>query len=151
MLFPKVQESLPTNLDLFYNGKWQPPQDGKYQEIYSPGNGKLIAKVAFAGPLDTAAAIEAAYEAFPGWRATNSLQRGKALNRVAQVLREHANELALVDALDTGNPVSIMAKDAIFAADYVDYFAGLIHAVHGETTHLDDSSFNYTLREPIGQ
>ncbi len=69
---------------------------------------------------------------------------------MAQVLREHANELALVDALDTGNPVSIMAKDALFAADYVDYFAGLIHAVHGETTHLDDSSFNYTLREPIG-
>jgi betaine-aldehyde dehydrogenase len=150
MSFPKVEECLPKNWTLFFGGKWQEPQDGEYQEIYSPGDGKVIKKVAFAGAKDTAAAIEAAQAAFPAWRAVPSLERGKKLRKVADILRQHADELALLDAYNTGNPVSMMKADAFFAADNVDMFAGLIPAVQGETTHLDDTTFNYTLREPLG-
>jgi betaine-aldehyde dehydrogenase len=150
MSLPTVEACLPSNFQLFYNGQWHKPGDGELRPIYSPGDGKVIKKVAFAGAKDTAAAIEAAHKAFPGWRAVNALQRAKALRKMAQVLRDHSKELALLDALNTGNPVSIMQGDALFGADYVDYFAGLIPAVHGETTQLDNSSFNYTLREPLG-
>ncbi|EXJ61768.1 hypothetical protein A1O7_02198 [Cladophialophora yegresii CBS 114405] len=131
MSFPNIEECLPKNWSLFFGGKWQEPQDGEYLEIYSPGDGKVIKKVAFAGAKDAAAAVEAAQAAFPAWRA-------------------HADELALLDAYNTGNPVSMMKADAFSAADVVDMFAGLIPAVQGETTHLDDSTFNYTLREPLG-
>lgn len=150
MSFPKVEDCLPKNWGLFYGGEWHEPQDGDYQEVFSPGDGKVIKKVAFAGAQDTAAAIEAAHAAFPAWRAVPSLDRGKSLRKVADILRKHADELALLDSHNTGNPVSMMRNDALSAADTVDMFAGLIPAVQGETTHLDDSTFNYTLREPLG-
>ena len=150
MPFPKVEDCLPKEWDLFYGGKWNEPQDGDLREIFSPGDGKVIRKVAFAGAKDTVAAIEAARAAFPAWRAVPSLERGKRVRKVAEILRNHADELALLDAYNTGNPVLMMRKDAFSAADTVDMFAGLIPAIQGETTHLDDSTFNYTLREPLG-
>ncbi len=150
MSFPSIEESLPKNWSLFYDGKWQEPQDGDYREIYSPGDGKVIKKVAFAGEKDTTLAIEAAHAAFPAWRAVPSLQRAKTVRKVAEILRQHADELALLDSYNTGNPVSMMRADAFSSADVVDMFAGLVPAVQGETTHLDDSTFNYTLREPLG-
>ncbi|KIW85056.1 hypothetical protein Z517_00444 [Fonsecaea pedrosoi CBS 271.37] len=150
MSLPKIDECLPKHWGLFYGGKWHEPHDGDHREIFSPGDGKVIRKVAFAGEKDTAAAIEAAHAAFPAWRAVPSLERGKKLRKVADILRTHADELALLDAYNTGNPVIMMRGDALFAADTVDMFAGLIPAVQGETTHLDDSTFNYTLREPLG-
>lgn len=147
---PEVQDCMPKSLDLFYNGTWHTPQDGEYRAIYNPGTGSTIDKVAFAGEADTIAALEAAQKAFPAWRAVQPSQRGKLLKQAAQVLRDHAAELALLDALNTGNPVTVMMGDAESAANHIDFFAGLIPAVHGETTHLGDESFNYTLREPLG-
>jgi betaine-aldehyde dehydrogenase len=148
---PNIQDCLPKNLKLFYNGQWNQPHDGEYRETFNPGNGKVIDKVAFAGVADTKAAIEAAQRAFPSWRATPPIQRGKLLKKAAQVLRDHATELALIDSYNTGNPISEMLNDANGAAEHIDFFAGLIPAVHGETTsHLTDDSFNYTLREPLG-
>src|ERR1700744_3205231 len=125
MSFPKVEECLPKNWGLFYGGRWHEPGDGDHREIYSPGDGKVIRKVAFAGAKDTAAAIEAAHAAFPAWRAVPSLERGKTLRKVAEILRQHADELALLDSYNTGNPVSMMRADAHSAADTVDMFVGL--------------------------
>ncbi|CAI6090208.1 hypothetical protein V2G26_006250 [Clonostachys chloroleuca] len=141
---------LPERLDLFYGGTWHPVQDGEYRPVFSPGNGRSIASVAFAGRQDTIAAIEAAHAAFPKWRAVPALERGRILRKVAQKVRDNASDLALLDAFNSGNPVSIMTQDAHSAADHIDFFAGLIPAVQGETTHLDDSALNYTVREPLG-
>jgi betaine-aldehyde dehydrogenase len=150
MAFPPASQCVPKNLDLYYGGGWHKPTDGSYRPTFNPGNNKEVAQVAFAGVQDTVLAIEAAHKAFPAWRAVHSLQRTKLLRSIATILRDNASELAMLDALNTGNPVSIMSKDALMAADHVDMFAGLIPAVHGETTQLDDTSFNYTLREPLG-
>lgn len=141
---------MPKRLDLFYNGAWHTPQDGEYQDIFNPGKGTVIGQVAFAGAKDTEAALEAAQAAFPDWRATPPSQRGKLLKKAAQVLRDHATELAVLDALNIGSPITIMAGDAHFAADHIDFFAGLIPAVTGQTMNLGDDTFNYTLREPLG-
>lgn len=146
----KAEDCIPKHLNLYYNGKWHAPKDGQYRETYSPGNGHVITKVAFAGAQDAEAAIVAAHKAFPSWSAVPPIERGKILRKAAQVLRDHALELAMLDALNTGNPVAIMTHDANSAADHLDYFAGLIPAIHGETTHLSDDSFNYTVREPLG-
>lgn len=147
---PKLEECLPKHLSLYYNGGWHEPIDGKYVETFNPGNGTVITKVAFAGAKDTEAALEAAQAAYPAWRATPPLQRGKLLKKAAQVLREHAVELALLDAANIGSPITIMAGDANFAAEHIDFFAGLIPAVTGETNHLGEDTFNYTVREPLG-
>ncbi|OAP54384.1 hypothetical protein AYL99_11485 [Fonsecaea erecta] len=147
---PTIEECLPTHRGLYYNGGWHEPIDGHYIDTFNPGTGTVITKVAYAGVKDTEAALEAAQAAFPAWRATPPLRRGKLLKRAAQVFREHAVELALLDAANIGSPITIMAGDAHFAAEYLDFYAGLIPAVTGETNDLGEATFNYTVREPIG-
>ncbi len=147
---PKIEECMPKQKGLYYNGGWHEPLDGEYRETYNPGNGTVITKVAFAGAKDTAAALEAAQAAYPAWRATPPIERGKLLRKVADTLRKHSLELAMLDALNIGSPITIMAGDAIFAAEHIEFFAGLIPAITGETMDLGEATFNYTLREPLG-
>ena len=149
-LRPDVEECIPRHLDLYYGGQWHATRDGALRETYNPGNGTAIAKVAFAGPKDTIAALEAAQQAFPSWRARPAKERGELLRKAAQVVRQHAAELGMLDALNTGSPISIMSGDASNMADMLDYFAGLIPAVQGYTKQLSDETFNYTIREPFG-
>lgn len=147
---PSVEESLPKHKDLFYNGEWHAPKNGKYRETYNPGNGEVIDKIADAGAEDVEAAIQAAHLAFAGWKATPPMQRASTMRKAATVLREHAAELALLDAYNTGNPVAEMLSDANVAAAFFDYFAGLIPMLKGETIPQADDHFHYTLREPLG-
>ncbi len=147
---PAVNDCMPEHLDLFHNGAWHKPTDGEYRETFNPAKGEVIARVAFAGIEDTVAALKSAHKAYPAWRATKPAERAKLLKQAGQVLRDHATELAMLDALNIGSPVAIMAGDAHFAADTIDFFAGLIPAVTGETMELGGETFNYTLREPLG-
>lgn len=78
------------------------------------------------------------------------MQRAALLKKAANVMREHAAELALLDALDTGNPIAEMLSDANVAAASMDYFGGLIPMLKGETIPQTDDTFHYTLREPLG-
>lgn len=147
---PALEDCLPKHTSLYYNGTWHEPIDGQYVETLNPGNGTVITKVAFAGVKDTVAALEAAQAAFPSWKAMPPLKRGNLLRKAAQTIRDHAIELAMLDAANIGSPISIMANDAHMAAEYLDFFTGLIPAVMGETNNLGDATFNYTVREPLG-
>jgi betaine-aldehyde dehydrogenase len=147
---PTVEESLPKQKDLWYGGSWNRPSKDEYRETYSPGNGQVVDKIAHAGAEDTVAAIEAAHKSFPSWRATPPQQRAATMRKAASVLREHAAELALLDAYNTGNPVAEMLADANVAAAQMDYFAGLIPMLKGETIPGADDHFHYTIREPLG-
>ncbi|KAK3715526.1 hypothetical protein LTR37_007014 [Vermiconidia calcicola] len=147
---PSIEESLPKQKDLYYGGEWHKPRSGEYRDTFNPGNGQVIDKVSHAGAEDTVAAIEAADKAFATWRATPQQQRIAALRKAAAVLREHAAELALLDAYNTGNPVAEMLADANVAAAFFDYFAGLVPMLKGETIPSADDHFHYTVREPLG-
>ena len=78
------------------------------------------------------------------------LERAGLLKKVAQVLRDNAFELALLDAANCGNPIIEMQRDALIAAAQIDYYAGLATEVKGETLPMGDGILNYTLREPYG-
>ncbi|CAK4022887.1 Aldehyde Dehydrogenase [Lecanosticta acicola] len=147
---PTVEEALPKHLDLFYNSAWHAPRSAHYQETYSPGTGKVITEVAQAGAEDVNAAVEAADHAFHTFKLTPPPQRAAMLRRAAQICREHATELAFLDALDTGNPIAEMLSDANVAAASMDFFAGLIPMLKGETIPQSDDTFHYTIREPLG-
>jgi betaine-aldehyde dehydrogenase len=67
-----------------------------------------------------------------------------------RLLRRHAEELALIDAIDGGNPFNAMLYDVEISAAYMDYFAGLVTEVKGATIPVDGKTLNYTLREPLG-
>src|SRR5690606_35451107 len=94
---------------------------------------------------DVDAAVQAAHKAFPGWASTLPAERGRFLREAAAVLRKHAMPLAQLDALNNGNPVSALANDAVFAADCLEYFAGLATEIKGETIPMGDGNLNYTL------
>lgn len=141
---------LPAHCGLYYGGSWHDPLSGVYADTINPAFNEAIASVPVAGAADVDAAVQAAHSAFPGWAATPPRQRAKYLHEAAAVLREHAEPLTMLDALNNGNPVSILAQDADFAADCLDYFAGLATEVKGETIPMGDRNLNYTVREPLG-
>jgi len=103
-----------------------------------------------AGADDVDAAVRAAQAAFPAWASLPPARRADYLRRAAAVLREHALPLAQLDSLNNGNPVSALLNDAGFAADGLEYFAGLAAEVKGETIPMGDGNLNYTVREPMG-
>ncbi|KNG86134.1 putative aldehdye dehydrogenase [Aspergillus nomiae NRRL 13137] len=142
--------SLPSHLDLFYNGQWYRPKDGVYAETFNPACGQPITKVAVASAADVDEAVNAAHQAFLSWRTTPPVERARCLRRAADLLREHADELAWIDSLNTGNPLGKMLSDAKVAATSLDYFAGLIPMLKGETIPQSDDTFHYTVREPLG-
>ena len=116
---------LPKARDLFYGGEWHRPVEGQYEDSIDPSNGTSIAAVAQAQRADTEAAIEAAHAAWPAWRSLPMKQRQAMMHEAARRLRSHSSEFALIDAIDTGNPVAEMLVDAQVAADSLDYFAGI--------------------------
>jgi betaine-aldehyde dehydrogenase len=147
---PSIQDSLPSHKDLFYDGQWHAPSAKQQRETYDPGTGKVIDRIAEAGTEDVDRAVQAAQRAFEGWRSTPAPQRAACLRKAAERMRQHAKELALLDALNTGNPVAEMLSDANVAAASLDYFAGLTPMIRGETIPQSDGGFHYTIRQPLG-
>jgi betaine-aldehyde dehydrogenase len=146
----RVRAALPTNRDLYYGGRWHRPLAGRYENDSSPFDGRDLGKVAVAEPADVDRAVDAAQEGFQKWRAVPIPERNRLLHRIAEILRENAEELALIDAIDCGNPAREMTSDARVAAAMFDYFAGIAYELKGETIPLGDGVVNYTVREPLG-
>jgi len=141
---------LPQQRGLYYGGAWHEPVAGMYAQTMNPSYNEPIASAPVADADDVDAAVQAAHKAFPGWASTLPAERGRFLREAAAVLRKHAMPLAQLDALNNGNPVSALANDAVFAADCLEYFAGLATEIKGETIPMGDGNLNYTLQEPLG-
>src|SRR6476661_2195749 len=94
-------------------------------------HGESLGPFADCGADDIDAAVQAAKKAFDGWRNTPPLERARVLKRIAAVLRENADELAMIDAADCGNPVHEMVMDATIAAAQIEFYAGLVTEMKG--------------------
>lgn len=147
---PKLSNILPKHLDLYYGGQWHSPKSGGTHPTINPANGEILANIAHADDEDVQLAVSAAKSAFPSWAATSSFERSRLLREAALILREHANELAMLDSFNTGNPVAEMVRDANIAASGIEFFAGLIPQIKGETIPMGENYLNYSLREPLG-
>jgi betaine-aldehyde dehydrogenase len=141
--------TLPQHRDLYYDGRWQKPAGG-YVDTFNPATGASLGPCAEANAADVDAAVRAARRAFPGWRRTRPLERASMMRKFAAVLRAHADELAMLDAANCGNPVREMRSDAVIAAAMIEYSAGLVTEVKGETLPMGEGVLNLTLREPFG-
>src|ERR1041385_8305744 len=117
--------SLPPHRGCYYGGAWHAPPSGRFADTINPGTGESLGKVADGGAADVDAAVAAARAAFKEWRNVLPLERAKMLRRIAEVLRKHAEELAMIDAADCGNPVREMVSAAMVAAAQNEFFAGL--------------------------
>jgi betaine-aldehyde dehydrogenase len=148
---PKIPAlHLPDNRDCYYGGRWHKTKSGRYVDAINPGTGGSLGAVAEASAADVEAAVGAANAAFPAWRDTLPLDRAKALRRIAGVLREHAEELAMIDAADCGNPFTEMVSDANIAAAQIEFFAGLVTEMKGSSIPMGPEVMNFSVREPFG-
>src|SRR5690606_14098048 len=85
------------------------------------------------------------------WAAMGPFERARILRRAVDILRERNDELALLETLDTGKPLSeTLSVDIVTGADVLEYYAGLVPAIEGEQIPLRDTAFAYTRREPLG-
>lgn len=141
---------LPRQRGLYYGGQWHAAQGGATFAVTSPGSGQSLGVVADAAAADVDAAVAAARAAFPGWRDTAPLERARLLRRVAQIVRDNARELALLDALDCGNPAAAMVGDAAIAAAQIEFFAGLVTEMKGASIPMGPDRLNTSVREPLG-
>lgn len=141
---------LPRRRGLYYGGAWHEAEGGARFAVTSPGSGASLGEVADASARDVDAAVAAARKAFPGWRDTPPLERARLLRRMAQIVRDNARELAMLDALDCGNPVAAMVGDAAIAAAQIDFFAGLVTEMKGASIPMGPERLNASVREPLG-
>ncbi|HEX2520336.1 MAG TPA: aldehyde dehydrogenase family protein [Castellaniella sp.] len=142
--------ALPAHRQLFYGGEWHDARHGATWELFSPGDGSALGPCADASDRDVDAAVRAADTAFREWRDTAPFERARILRHAADVIRGHSTELALIDAYDGGNAIAPMTGDIEAAAQQLEFFAGLITQLKGETIPMGNGRFNFTLRQPLG-
>lgn len=140
---------LPKLRDLYYGGEWHQPRGG-YMRTLNPATQADLGEVANANNFDVDAAVNAAHEAFARWRETKPVERAALLRKLAERIRVAASEFAYIDAVNCGNPVSELENDARIAAAQIEYYAGLVHELKGDTLPMGADSLNYSLREPLG-
>jgi betaine-aldehyde dehydrogenase len=146
---PALLEQVPQGR-LFIGGEWTGSASGRSFPTINPATGEVLGHVPLADAADVDRAARAAYQAFPGWARLPGPERGERLRALAKVLREHREELARLDALNSGNVISGMRRDVDWAAESLEYFAGLIPEIKGEVLPADAATLSYTVREPFG-
>jgi aldehyde dehydrogenase (NAD+) len=136
---------------LFIGGEFVDALDGATMDVVNPFDGSVIAKVAEAKAADVDRAVDAAAKAFPAWRATPAMQRGRLLGKLADAIEAHAEELAQIESLDTGHPIrDTRGLDVPRTAVTFRYFAGMADKFQGTVVPVEAGFLNYVLREPIG-
>ncbi|WSQ07295.1 aldehyde dehydrogenase family protein [Streptomyces sp. NBC_01231] len=138
---------------LFIGGQWREAADGARTEVVDPSRGAVVTTVAEAGAADVDAAVRAAREAFDGgtWSGLSGRERGRILHRIAELIRENADEIARLESLDVGKPITLChAVDVTNAANDYEHFAALAHSLHGSNRDTPMNALAYTRREPLG-
>ena len=138
---------------LLINNRWVPSESGKTFATVNPATGEDICQIAEADAADVDKAVHAARRAFEHgpWRKLPASERGRMLHRLADLIEKHADELAALESLDNGKPVSIAkAVDVAATVGCFRYFAGWSDKIHGKTIPVDGDFFCYTRHEPVG-
>jgi 4-(gamma-glutamylamino)butanal dehydrogenase len=137
----------------FIDGEYRHAANGRTFDCLSPIDGKLLVKVADSAADDVNAAVAAARGAFDSrvWSGLNPRQRKAILLRWAGLLREHLDELSLLETLDAGKPIGdTTSVDVPGAAYCVEWFAEAIDKIGGEVAPADHHLVGLVTREPIG-
>jgi aldehyde dehydrogenase (NAD+) len=138
---------------LFINGKWVDSVSGKTFDTLNPATEEVLTCVAEGDSADIDLAVTAARKAFEEgpWRNIDARDRGRVLLEIANLIEMNKDELALLETLDNGKPISETTNvDIPLVIDCFIYYAGWADKIHGETIPVRGDFFNYTLREPVG-
>lgn len=139
--------------DLFLDGDFRAARSGLTMASHTPRNGALLARVAVAGPEDVDDAVRSARAAFESgvWSRADPRTRRAVLLRLADLVREHVEELALLECLDAGKPIhDCLTVDVPSAAFTLQWYGEAIDKVHDEIAPAPRSALAMITREPIG-
>ncbi len=137
---------------LFINGKWVEPKSGMKKDVICPATGQVIGQYALAGEEDVADAIEAAQKAYDDfWRGTTPAERSSLLLKLAEVSDDHVEELAYLESIDAGKPISVARGEAAFFSEILRYFAGICRMPEGQSAQeYNPGVMSLIRREPLG-
>jgi acyl-CoA reductase-like NAD-dependent aldehyde dehydrogenase len=140
-----------TRRHLYINGEWMKASSKETFLSTNPATGETLSEVDFADETDVDAAVSSAAKALHEWKALDPDERGRRLHRVAGIIREREEELAIIDTLDCGRPITdTRYKDIPRTQKTIEFFAGLTDKIRGATIPTPGNFLNYTVKEPYG-
>ena len=146
-----TKQSIQTKL--LIDGKWRDSVSGKTFATYNPATEQVIAEVAEGDSADIDLAVKAARKAFDSgpWRKMDARDRGRLINRLAELVEDNLEDLAELESLDNGKPITeARTGDIPQVIDTFRYYAGWADKIHGQTIPVRGRYFSYTRREPVG-
>jgi aldehyde dehydrogenase (NAD+) len=150
---PKVSPPKVADQKMLIDGKWVAAQSGKAFDTVNPATGEVICRVAEGDKADVDLAVKAARRAFESgpWARMAPGDRGRLLNKLADAIEKHKDELAALESLDNGKPIAdSLAADLPLVLQCYRYYAGWADKIHGQTIPIGGNYFSYTRHEPVG-
>jgi len=147
---PTLERFGSLTLGHFINGDLESAESGETFQNHTPIDNSPIGKVAAGTASDIDRACQAAEQAFPAWSALSGKKRRELLHQVADAIEANAEEIALIESYDTGQPLRFMSKAAIRGAENFRYFADLAPTARDGLSLPAEEHLNYSLRQPLG-
>ena len=143
--------SIPYHLENYIGGNLIAPLSGKFIDNVNPATGEIFCQVPDSDERDVNAAVHAAEKAFSSWSSTSVEKRFIILNRIAELIDENLDALAMAETIDSGKPLWLSKKVDIprGSANFRFFATGIMHFAT-ESHNMEDKAVNYTLRQPLG-
>jgi aldehyde dehydrogenase len=142
---------LKSRYENFIGGHWMAPVHGEYSANIAPATGEPFTEVPRSTTEDVDLALDAAHAAKGAWGEASTTERSRVLNRVADVIEDNLELLAVAESWENGKPVrETLAADIPLAADHFRYFASVIRGEEGAISEIDKNTVAYHFREPLG-
>ncbi|GGO94749.1 aldehyde dehydrogenase family protein [Wenjunlia tyrosinilytica] len=131
--------------------RWSSDDEAGSFPVHEAATGRLLARIRAADAAEIDAAVRGAHRAFTeDWRHRTGAERGRMLRRAAQLLREHADEIAEIESREVGKPIEISRHyDMVVCAESFEFFGALADKIHGDFFPGGPID-TYTIREPYG-
>ncbi|PEG35378.1 aldehyde dehydrogenase [Mycolicibacterium agri] len=135
---------------MYINGRWTPAHNGATFPTVEPSTGSTITEVPRGNAVDIDAAVRAAERAAVSWQFTDAVARAAMLRRLAELVTENADELASIEAMDSGHYLA-KARELVAALPlWLEYWAGAADKIGGRTIAVPGNKLSFTLLEPLG-
>jgi len=140
-----------TSYKCFVGGEWVDAASGETMEVVNPATGETIAEVPACGAEDVDRAVAAAKKALPEWLDATPKERSELLHKLADVMDEHAEELAQLESLNVGKPLMASRDEMPFSSDNLRFFAGAARHLEGQSAGEYIKGYTSIIRrEPLG-
>jgi len=134
----------------YINGQEIEPAGKNYLDNFNPAKGEVYSLIPDSDERDVEMAFQASSVAFKGWRKINPEQRFKILNRIAEIIDEKNEELALAESIDQGKPVWLARTEITRASQNFRFFATAALQFSSESHYMEGHALNYTIKNPLG-